>query len=103
VLREATIRTMQTRLLRLSVALKEAEAAGDDPHLMADTAAKIAKALKGLADADIAGRKWNAAREKEVRAEERAKAAEAAQTAAKEAGASEETIARIRRALEQGL
>jgi hypothetical protein len=102
VVREATIRTMQTRLLKLAVALRDAEAAGDDPHLLADTSVKISRALKGLAEADIASQKWNAEREAKVRAEERAKAAEEATAAAKDAGASEATIARIREALERG-
>jgi hypothetical protein len=58
VVREATIRTLQTRLLRLSVALREAEEAGDDPHLMAETTSKIARAVADLGRADIASQKY---------------------------------------------
>lgn len=58
VVREATIRTMQTRLLRLSIALRDAEEAGDDPHLLAETSSKIAKAIADLARTDILSQKY---------------------------------------------
>ncbi|SMF94318.1 Protein of unknown function [Methylomagnum ishizawai] len=99
VVREATIRALQTRLLKLAVALREAEEAGDDPHLLAETTAKIAKAVADLGRADIASRKFNAEREKEIRAEERAAAAEAATDAGRKSGVSPEGIAAIRAAI----
>lgn len=102
VVREATIRTLQTRLLRLSVALREAEKAGDDPHLLAETTSKIARAVSDLGRADIASKKWNVEREKAIRAEERAGAEQAAAKAASRAGVSAEGIAAIRAAIAAG-
>jgi hypothetical protein len=64
VVREATIRTLQTRMLRLSIALREAEEAGDDIHLVADTTRKIARAVADLGKTDILSQKYKA----EVRA-----------------------------------
>lgn len=60
VVREATIRTMQTRLLRISIALRDAEEAGDDPHLLAETSSKIAKAIADLGRTDILSQKYKA-------------------------------------------
>lgn len=66
VVRDATIRTLQTRLLRLSSALRQAEEAGDDPHKLAETTAKIAKALADLGRVDIASQKYKAELEEAV-------------------------------------
>ena len=68
VVREATIRTLQTRLLRLSIALRDAEEAGDDPHLLAETSSKIAKALADLGRMDILSQKYKAELEDAVMA-----------------------------------
>ncbi|MGZ8171821.1 MULTISPECIES: phage protein Gp27 family protein [Methylobacter] len=92
VVRDATIRTLQTRLLRLSTALRDAEEAGDDPHLLAETTAKISRAVADLSRTDILSQKYKA----EIK---KAAALEAANTmakSAKDAGVSEETIKRIR-------
>jgi hypothetical protein len=91
VVREATIRTMQTRLLRLSIALRDAEEAGDDPHLLAETSSKIAKAIADLGRTDILSQKYKA----EVRAKLQA-AAQAAEPIAKKAGLSDDDWASIR-------
>jgi len=93
VVREATIRTMQTRLLRLSIALRDAEEAGDDPHLLAETSSKIAKAIADLGRTDILSQKYKA----EVRKQVLAEAAQMASASAKNSGVSAETIERIRR------
>jgi hypothetical protein len=66
VVREATIRTMQTRLLRISIALRDAEEAGDDPHLLAETSSKIAKAIADLGRTDILSQKYKAELEEAV-------------------------------------
>ncbi len=92
VVREATIRTMQTRLLRLSIALRDAEEAGDDPHLLAETSSKIAKAIADLGRTDILSQKYKA----EIRKQTALEAANTAAKTAKDAGVSEETIKRIR-------
>jgi hypothetical protein len=92
VVREATIRMMQTRLMRISVALREAEQAGDDPHLLAETSSKIAKAIADLGRTDILSQKYKA----EVRRETLKEAAKQAVNTAKQAGVSAETIERIR-------
>lgn len=95
VVREATIRTMQTRLLRLSIALRDAEEAGDDPHLLAETSSKIAKAIADLGRTDISSQKYKA----EIRKQEREEAARLATNAAKAEGVSEQGIIRMRQAL----
>lgn len=92
VVRDATIRTLQTRLLRLSSALREAEEADEDPHKLAETTAKISRAVADLSRTDILSQKYKA----EIK---KAAALEAANTmakSAKDAGVSEETIKRIR-------
>jgi hypothetical protein len=104
ILQQASIRTMQTSLLRISTALRKLEQ-DDDPDipLIAKTAGQISRAMADLGRVNISTAKWQAEREQAIRAEERARAAVEAQAAAKEAGASEATIARIRQALERGL
>ncbi len=92
VVRDATIRTLQTRLLRLTSSLRQLEEAGDDPHKLAETTAKISRAVADLSRTDILSQKYKA----EIR---KAAAMEAANTmakSAKDAGVSEETIKRIR-------
>lgn len=88
IVREATIRTLQTRLLRLSVALREAEEAGDDPHLLAETTAKIAKAVADLSRADIASQKFKG----EVRAK-----LDADLKAIQDAGGDADTLAAVQK------
>jgi hypothetical protein len=104
ILQQASIRTMQTSLLRISTALRALQNE-EKPDLDRITAlsGKVSKALADLGRVNLSTIKHQAEREKEIRAEERAKATAEAAEAAKAAGASEETIARIRRALEQGL
>lgn len=91
VVREATIRTMQTRLLRLSIALRDAEEAGDDPHLLAETSSKIAKAIADLGRTDILSQKYKAEIRKQIQA-----AAKEAEPLAKKAGLSDTDWAAIR-------
>jgi hypothetical protein len=95
VVREATIRTMQTRLLRLSIALRDAEEAGDDPHLLAETSSKIAKAIADLGRTDILSQKFKA----EIRKQVRAEAAEELTQELKNDGISAELEASIKRIL----
>lgn len=92
VVREATIRTLQTRLLKLAVALRQAEEAGDDVHLLAETSTKIARAVADLGRADIASQKWK----DEVRKQANQAADAAAKIAAK-GGLSEASVEEIRR------
>ncbi len=92
VVRDATIRILQTRLLRLTSSLRKLEEAGDDPHKLAETTAKISRAVADLSRTDILSQKYKA----EIK---KAAALEAANTmakSAKDAGVSEETIKRIR-------
>ena len=92
VVREATIRTLQTRLLKLAVALRQAEEAGDDVHQLAETSTKIARAVADLGRADIASQKWK----DEVKARTN-QAAEAAAKIASKGGLSESSVDEIRR------
>lgn len=86
VVREATIRTMQSRLLRLSIALREAEQAGDDMYLIAETTTKIARAISNLSRADIQSNKYKREIEAHIRQQEREEAAARVETAAKAQG-----------------
>ncbi len=92
VVRDATIRTLQTRLLRLSTSMRQLEEAGDDPHALAKTTANIARAVSALSRTDILSQKYKA----EIRKEMALEAANMAAKTAKDAGVSEETIRRIR-------
>ena len=92
VVREATIRTLQTRLLKLAVALREAEESGDDVHQLAETSTKIARAVADLGRADIASQNWK----DEVKARTN-QAAEAAAKIASKGGLSETSVDEIRR------
>jgi hypothetical protein len=98
VVREATIRTLQTRLLRLSIALRDAEEAGDDPHLLAETSSKIAKALADLGRMDIMSQKFKA----EIRKQEREEAAKVVEKVGKAQGVSIAARDAIRDALGLG-
>jgi len=95
VVREATIRTMQTRLLRLSIALRDAEEAGDDPHLLAETSSKIARAIGDLGRVDMLSQKHQL----EMRKQARDEAAKIATNVAKAEGVSTQGIEKIREAL----
>jgi hypothetical protein len=86
VVREATIRTMQTRLLRISIALRDAEEAGDDPHLLAETSSKIAKAIADLGRMDIQAQKYKREVEAQIKREALEEAAERVSEAAKAQG-----------------
>jgi len=93
VVRDATIRVLQTRLLRLGSDLRKQQDAGGDPHKLAETTSRIARAVADLSRTDIMSQKYKA----EIRKEMAREAANAAAKSAKDAGVSEETIARIRR------
>jgi len=58
VVREATARVLQTRLLKLTTALRQAEESGDDVHKIAETTTKITRALADLGRMDIASQKY---------------------------------------------
>ena len=92
ILRDATIRTLQTRLLRLSSSMRQLEEAGDDPHLLAKTTSNIARAVSDLTRTDILSQKYKA----EIRKEMALEAANTMAKSAKDAGVSAETIKRIR-------
>jgi hypothetical protein len=93
VVRDATILALQTRLLRLTSALRKAEEAGDDAHKLAETTAKIARAVADLSRTDILSQKYKA----EITRQAALDAANLMAKSAKDAGVSEETIKRIRR------
>lgn len=88
-LTDATVRIAQESLLRVTIALREAE---DDPSNAAPALAKISRALADLGRVGIAQRKWQA----EVRAKAEAVAARAEKIASK-GGLSAEAVAEIRR------
>lgn len=95
IVREATICTMQARLLRIAMSLRDAEEAGDDPHLLAVTSSKISKAIGDLARTDILSQKYK----DEIRRKVRAEAAEELTTELKSDGISAELEASIKRIL----
>jgi len=99
VVREATIRTMQSRLLRLSIALRDAEEAGDDPHLLAETSSKIAKAIADLGRTDILSQKYKREVEAQIRQQAREEAATELTEQLKNEGLSEQIEKSIRRIL----
>lgn len=86
VVRDATIRTLQTRLLRLTSALRQAEEAGDDPHKLAETTAKIARAVADLSRTDILSQKYK----EEIRKAALQEAAQQVDEMAKATGLDEE-------------
>jgi hypothetical protein len=97
ILREATIRTMQTRLLRLSLALREAEEAGDDLHLLAETSSKITKALADIGRLDIMSHKYKREVEAQIRQQALEEAANKAADIAKRNGLTAEAIKTFKR------
>lgn len=99
IVREATIRTMQSRLLRLSIALRDAEEAGDDPHLLAETSSKIAKAIADLGRTDILSQKYKREVEAQIRQQARIEAASELTEQLKNDGLSEQLEASIKRIL----
>ena len=94
----AVISMVQTGLFDVMLALKSAEAESD-AVIRLELLGKAAKGISELSRASINQKKHHAGVTAKVRAEERAKAAEMATTAAKAGGASPETIGMIRRAL----
>lgn len=94
----ANISMLQTQFFDVFVALQEIEdlEQGDIGERL-KILSKASKAISELSRASVNQKKWQAAIEAEIRADERKKAAEAATTAAKSGGVSEETIAIIRR------
>lgn len=104
VVREATTRVMQTRLLKLSTALRRVQESGDDIHKIAETASKITKALADLGRMDIAGAKWKSQYAKEIREQTRKEAAQVVEQAALERGLNAEYAEFLRgRVLQGGL
>lgn len=96
----AVISLIQTEVFDVLVTLQEAEDADPaDPAERLKLMSRAAKSIAELSRASVNQKKWQKDIEAKIRAEERARAAEAATTAAKAAGASSETIAVIRKAL----
>lgn len=93
----AVISLIQTEVFDVLVTLQEAEDA--DPAERLKLMSRAAKSIAELSRASVNQKKWQKDIEAKIRAEERARAAFDATTAAKAAGASSETIAVIRRAL----
>ncbi len=92
ILREATILNTQSRLLRLSGALRELEDSGSDVAEIADITCKITRALSDIGRLDIMSQKYKT----EVR--DRAElAANKVEKTAKQKGFSAETIESIKR------
>lgn len=93
---DASSSILQDQLLRISLALRTVEV---DPQEAVKLVSQASRALADLGRMTVTNKKWQAERDAEIRAEERAKAAEQATTAAKAGGASSETITKIREAL----
>lgn len=94
----ANISMLQTQFFDLFLSMQEMEAlSADDIGERMKVLGKASKAISELSRASVNQKKWQAAIEAEIRADERAKAAEAATSAAKTGGVSAETIAIIRR------
>ena len=96
VLLDAASSVLQDQLLRISLALRTVEV---DPAEAVKLVSQASRALADLGRMTVTNKKWQTEMAATIRAEERAKAAEAATTAAKAGGASPETIAVIREAL----
>lgn len=92
----AVISLVQTEVFDVLVALQEVEVESD-PSERIKLLGRAAKSIAELSRASVNQKKWQTQVEAQVRADERAKAAEAATTSAKAAGVSAETIAIIRR------
>jgi hypothetical protein len=98
ILQQASIRTMQTALLRISTALRKLEQEEDpDIPLIAKTAGLISKAMADLGRVNLSTIQHQAEREKAIRAEERAKAADQAATIARRGGLSADAVEQLRR------
>jgi hypothetical protein len=98
ILQQASIRTMQTALLRISTALRKLEQEEDpDIPLIAKTAGIISKAMADLGRVNLSTIQHQAEREKTIRAEERAKAAEQAASFARKGGLSADAVEQLRR------
>jgi hypothetical protein len=92
----AVISLVQTEVFDVLVTLQEAEVE-TDPAERLKLLGQAAKSIAELSRASVNQKKWQTQVEAQVRADERAKAAEAATSSAKAAGVSAETIAIIRR------
>lgn len=93
VLLDAASSVLQDQLLRISLALRTVEA---DPQEAVKLVSQASRALADLGRLKVSYEKWQAEEREKIRAEERARAAEQATTAAKAGGASHEVITRIR-------
>lgn len=94
----AVISLVQTETFDVLVRLQEV-GAEDDPSERVKILGKVAKSVAELSRASVNQKKWQMQMEEKVRNEERAKAAEDATKAAKQSGASQDTIRLIREAL----
>lgn len=90
----ATVRIAQESLLRITLALRQAE---EDPAHLARVLPNITRALADLGRLDISREKWAAEREEELKRQGAAAALEQYERTAKEVGVSQEAIERIRR------
>lgn len=89
---EALMRLVQENLFQMMLDFKV------DPDNPIDLP-KAAKAVAELSRATVTQKKWQSEEREKIRADERTKAAEAATTAARDAGASPDLILTMRRAL----
>lgn len=94
----AVISLVQTETFDVLVRLQEMTQE-DDPTERVKLLGKVAKAVAELSRASVNQKKWQVQMEAKIRDEERIKAAEDATTAAKQSGASADTIRVIREAL----
>lgn len=93
---DASSSILQDQLLRISLALRTVDV---DPQEAVKLVSQASRALADLGRMTVTNKKWQAEVTEKIRTEERAKAAEAATGAAKAAGASDETLAKIHQAL----
>lgn len=94
----AVISMVQTEVFDVLVQLQEAETQSD-PGMRLMLLGSAARSIAELSRASVNQKKWQISMEAKIREEERAKAAEAATTAAKTGGATPELISTIRQAL----
>jgi hypothetical protein len=94
----SVIQMVQTEVFNVLVELQEAESE-DDPALRMKLLGSVAKSIAELSRVSVNQKKWKTEIADKIRAEERAKTAEAAAGAAKQAGASDDLIGKIRTAL----
>lgn len=92
----ATVRIAQESLLRITLALRQAE---EDPGRLAKLIPNITRALADLGRLDISRERWSVEREREIARAAEGAAAERAEAAAVRNGVSPEGIAALREAI----